>query len=399
MFGSGVDEALAAAEAALDGLQAIDPMDLDASSLPRWVVAVHGLQKRMDAVATTATGAFDRVGDPEGALGAAPWVAWKCGVRREAAGAEVARARALRHMPETAAAFAAGRISTDHVRLLAAAWRAAPEAFEAKEHQLVGDAIDLGYDAFRRSMQYFRLEHDRDGEDRRSAEAFDRRELFASQSFEDTVEIKGTLDPVGGAVYLDELRMIEQAMFEEDWAEARARLGDDARAQDLRRTPAQRRADAQVEMAVRSRTLRSLEGAGERPRTPVPLISVLMGYETFHGMLSQLADGTVVPPSTLVPFFGAGIDVERIVFDGPSRVVDVGARQRLFRGATRRAVELRDQVCWHPSCDVPFTRCDVDHIQPYAHDGPTVQSNGRVACPGHNPGRRRPYQPPPDDDD
>jgi hypothetical protein len=45
--------------------------------------------------------------------------------------------------------------------------------------------------------------------------------------------------------------------------------------------------------------------------------------------------------------------VERIVFDGPSRVTDVGVRRRLFEGATRRVIEVRDRECFHPLCDEP----------------------------------------------
>jgi 5-methylcytosine-specific restriction endonuclease McrA len=80
--------------------------------------------------------------------------------------------------------------------------------------------------------------------------------------------------------------------------------------------------------------------------------------------------------------------VERVVFDGPSRVIDVGVHRRLFEGATRRAVQLRDRECFHETCDIPAEHCDVDHVVPWAEGGPTVQENGRVACGFHN--RNRP---------
>ncbi|MGH9247589.1 MAG: hypothetical protein ACRD29_25425, partial [Acidimicrobiales bacterium] len=41
--------------------------------------------------------------------------------------------------------------------------------------------------------------------------------------------------------------------------------------------------------------------------------------------------------------------LERVVFDGPSRVIDVGPHRRLFDGATRRSVAVRDRECFHPS--------------------------------------------------
>ncbi len=80
---------------------------------------------------------------------------------------------------------------------------------------------------------------------------------------------------------------------------------------------------------------------------------------------------------------------ERIVFDGRSRVMDVGVAQRGFTGATRRAVEVRDRECFHELCDVPAERCQVDHIQPYSAGGLTVDDNGRAACGYHNGHRHR----------
>jgi 5-methylcytosine-specific restriction endonuclease McrA len=85
--------------------------------------------------------------------------------------------------------------------------------------------------------------------------------------------------------------------------------------------------------------------------------------------------------------------IERIVFGGPSRVIDVGVTQRLFTGATRRAVEVRDQECFHPCCDIAAPDCQVDHIVPYEANGPTTQDNGRLACAFHNRDRHK-SQPP-----
>ena len=395
-----VEDAITAADEAIDGLLALDLTTLDQESLQAAMVQSHRLQARADALATKTTGAFDRQGDPQGAIGTAAFVAWKCRRRKESVKAELSRARAVRSMPAVSLAYEAGAVSSDHVRLLAAAQRSAPEAFDAKEHQLVADAMALRFDTFTRRVRMFQLEHDRAGSDDRAAAALDRRECFASKTFEGTLEERTTFDPIGGDVWLNEMQRLEKQLFDQDWADARARLGDDARAEDLRRTPKQRRADAHVLMAIRSATLGTRAAAR-------PLFTVHVGYETFAGAISQLADGTVVTPTAIVPWLvealGSDVDlgaqVERIVFDGPSRVLDVGVRQRCFVGATRRAVEARDLECWHESCDIPYDRCDVDHIVRYEHGGETVQTNGRIACPHHNPGRRRPHEPPPLDDD
>lgn len=81
------------------------------------------------------------------------------------------------------------------------------------------------------------------------------------------------------------------------------------------------------------------------------------------------------------------------MFAAPSRVIDVGVRRRLFTGATRRAVELRDQECFHDTCEDPVTQ--IDHIEPYAWGGPTRQDNGRGACAFHNRHRHRRADEPP----
>jgi hypothetical protein len=126
----------------------------------------------------------------------------------------------------------------------------------------------------------------------------------------------------------------------------------------------------------------------EGARRPEPLFRVLVGYETFAGRMCQLANGTVVTPGSLVPWLDQAW-VERVVFDGPARVVDVGQARRAFTGATRRAVQLRDQQCFHPLCDEPAERCEVDHVEPWAAGGATVAANERVACAHHNRARHR----------
>ena len=114
---------------------------------------------------------------------------------------------------------------------------------------------------------------------------------------------------------------------------------------------------------------------------------------TLSGRICQLANGTVVTPGSLVPWLDQAI-VERAVFEPEGRV-EVSATTRLFTGATRRAIELRDRGCRHDYCDEPLDRCQVDHIQPASQGGPTTQENGRLLCGYHN--RLRNQRPPPDE--
>jgi hypothetical protein len=46
-------------------------------------------------------------------------------------------------------------------------------------------------------------------------------------------------------------------------------------------------------------------------------------------------------------------------------------------------------TCTHPGCDIPSTRCELDHIVPYDHTDPhrggwTIEENLHPACTGHH---------------
>jgi hypothetical protein len=289
---------------------------------------------------------------------------------------------ALRDMPETAEAFDAGDINDDHVQVLASAQRFAPKAFAKVEAELVDDARTCRFDVFHRRVRYFRQLADPDAVEVEAQSLAEQRNLHASRTFEDCVRVDGTLEPVGGSIVLAELQRLEDLEFQSDWAEARQRLGDGATANDLARTPAQRRHDALVEMARRSA---AMPPDAKRARH---LLTVHVGYETLRGRICELADGTVLTPGQVVPLL-TDADVERAVFGPDGRVLDLGRRERLFKGATRRAVEISDLECTHHDCDVRYQRCDIDHIEPWAAGGPTDRANGRVRCPRHNAGRRR----------
>ena len=182
--------------------------------------------------------------------------------------------------------------------------------FDRDESMLGGEAKRLRFASFLRVLTYWRMRADADGAERDDEAKRDRRRAHLSQSFEGMWFGDQVFDPVSGAIVAGEVERLERQLFEIDWAEAKVRLGREPTVPDLRRTPAQRRADAYVEMARRSRALPN----GARPAEPC--ITVLVGYETFAGPICQLADGTVVAPGTVADLLGDAW-AERVVFDGP----------------------------------------------------------------------------------
>jgi hypothetical protein len=372
---------LEALRTAVDELVRTDPaLSSDGES----VVEVLSQLQRLEAVATRMVGALDASKEwaVSGARTAPAWLATECRLPPRRCRDLVSRARRLRELPHTEAAWLAGQVAVDHVDRLGAARKPrCEEDFDRDEAVLVGWARSERFTRFHRDLRYWEQLADPDGADASDEAKRTRRDAWLVQSFSGVWMGSLTLDPVSGAIVSNELVRIEQALFEADWAEAKERLvgaGEtrEPTVADLARTPNQRRADALVEMATRS------AACPEGARRPAPLFSVLIDEPTMKGRICELANGWVVAPGSLLRYLEAA-DIERVVFSGDNRV-EVGPTNRFFTGATRRALELRDRECAHRYCEERFDRCQADHITEFAKGGPTVQENGRLLCPFHN---------------
>jgi len=377
---------LSVLEEAIDQLHGSDPL---AWSDPESIETLYRQLGRLESVVSEATAAFDAAGNwvPDGARSAAAWLATRCRLPRGRAKALVRRGRVLRHLPCSRGAFADGTMGAAQVDVLGAARTAeTAEALARDEAMLVAQAAVLRFEDFVKVVEYWKQMADPDGAEGEDAERRRRRDVYLDRSFEGMWLGKITLDPVSGAIVGGELARIEQILFEADWAEATDRMGREPTGGDLARSPGQRRADALVEMATRSRA------APEGARRPGPLFSVLIDYPTLRGRVCELADGTVVSPGALLPWLTEAY-LERVVF-APERRTEVSATARLFSGATRRAIELRDRQCTHRYCDVAAASCQADHIIPFSEGGPTTEENGQMHCGFHN--RLRNQRPPPD---
>lgn len=374
--------------AAIDELVAEDPAafaDRDA------IVELHRQAARVEALVARAADAFDKGGDwaVDGAQTSVQWLAVTTHQDKATLSRHRRLGRAMRHLPVAADAWLAGNLSADHMTALAYARN--PRTIEEladDEADLVGQAKTLWFSDFRQAIRYWLLVQDPDGSDGDHHHNIENRKLSCHQGLNGVWFGGFTLDAVGGDIFHTTLAGIEQDLFIDDWTQAKAALGRDPTIDELNRTPAQRRADALVEMAIRARAMPP--GA----RRPDPLFTVLIDYPTLHGVISELETGTVIPPGSLVPWLTTA-EFERIITDAASRPIDVSVHQRFFTGATRRAIEIRDRTCYHPYCDIGADRCQADHIIEWSKGGPTTVANGRLACGHHNRARNKP--PPPDD--
>ena len=301
--------------------------------------------------------AVRRVYAADDAKSARVWIACKTREPKAVVGSRLRLAAAVEEMSLTAEAWAAGEISVEHVcRLVDVCNPRTKELFARDEHLLVHHARTLTFDAFEQCVARWLLHADPDGSDHTEMQRRHRRRVSLDQTLSGMFSGHMLFDPISGTIVSDELRRREQVLFEADWAEAKQRLGREPLLHELARTPDQRRADAMVDMAIRSAT------APNHGRRPAPLFTVVFGAERFTH-LCQLASGRTVSPEALMAWMDDA-QLEAIVFESSGvRAIKV-SRQRQFTGVVRRILDVRDQQCTAAYCDEPPSRCQGDHITP-----------------------------------
>jgi hypothetical protein len=343
-------------------------------------VELERLTSQLAAARARFVGAWDarKIWAEDGSKSPAARLARECRLDPEGtARVDVRRARKLRTMPVVAKALERGRLSLDHADLLIMANTSKFRPLFARDEAMLVDQIaSMRYSTAKKAVAYWKSKARDALDDPLDERQHSDRNACCDRTINGGVHVSAFLPSVPGTIVLDEWRRLERQLFEHDLAAARESHGDEALAH-LSRTHTQRMADALVVMATRS--------AGAVPTSQAsPLFTVLVGYETFAGRVCEIDDGTVVEPEELRPYLSTA-NVERVVFSGPNRVIEVGARTRFFTGALRRAIEVRDKHCQHPSeCDVPARDCQVNHKIEYEDGGETTQSNGDLQCGFHN---------------
>ena len=175
-----------------------------------------------------------------------------------------------------------------------------------------------------------------------------------------------TLDPISGEIVHTTLAAIERELFEADWAAAKERLGREPMILDLERTPAQRRADALVEMATRARTA---------PARRSPSGAAVLGARRLRDLRrSRCSSSSTAPcsPRARSLRWLTEADIERVVFDGPSRV----HRRRCRAALLPRCAQARHRAA-RPHLLPPELRRAPD-LPP---DRPHRRSSARAAPP------------------
>ncbi len=166
------------------------------------------------------------------------------------------------------------------------------------------------------------------------------------------------------------------------------------------RTPAARRADALLEVCRLALRTGELPADGGQPAQ----LNVTIDYTA---LASAVRDGNAYSSAgcagangiayatgildtgeylsaTVVRRMACDAGILPVVLGGAGIPIDVGRMRRLYTGAARAAVLLRDHGCAFPGCDRPPKWCDIHHIRSWIDGGPTDRDNGVALCGHHH---------------
>jgi Domain of unknown function (DUF222)/HNH endonuclease len=116
-----------------------------------------------------------------------------------------------------------------------------------------------------------------------------------------------------------------------------------------------------------------------------PQLVVTVSFDVLTGQLStgMLDTGEAISPAQ-VRRLACDAQIIPAVLGGDGQVLDLGKSRRLFTGAVRRALALRDGGCAFPGCSRPARWCEGHHILPASLAGPTSVDNGVLLCGPHH---------------
>jgi hypothetical protein len=152
------------------------------------------------------------------------------------------------------------------------------------------------------------------------------------------------------------------------------------------RTPAQRRADALVDVcnrALRGGDLPATGGDAAQVVVTIPVDVLRTEPDVAEGSGGVLDTGA---PISVAEARQLACDAQIIpaVLGTDGQVLDLGRAKRLINGPIRRALILRDGGCAFPSCDRPANWADGHHIKAWADGGATALSNACLLCRYHH---------------
>ena len=394
-----IDEAIRTALRSIEQLMIDQTAQLDRTALERLAVGVEQVRRAAESAAVAlaervvATNPFRS----DGFFTGKAWLTHRLQLSKREAFHRCQMARMQPRLVVWPEAFAAGEVGIEQTSLMAqiaANPRVPTDVLLVREAALLFDAITLPYEEFKRRALRWQALVDTDGADDAAERLRNQRSATMTEPDTGGWELRARFDDLGGAEFCEVWSHYCAAEFEADWADAVERLGEgNVTVTDLRRTDRQRGADALVAMA------RAAAACPPQGMRPVPELNILIDHRSldallrgepvpeprFRDVVCRTASGHELDLSETASAV-LWAEVRRVVTDADKgHVINYGRKQRLFRGASRKAALLRQMCCIWPGCNVPVRRCEVDHARSWHHDhGGTDQDNADGLCRSHN---------------
>ncbi|MEZ5378814.1 MAG: DUF222 domain-containing protein [Acidimicrobiales bacterium] len=331
------------------------------------------------------------------------WLADSLRMAKGAAGAVLNRGSLLFSThPELGAAFRDGRIGEHHLDLFWRIWnKPCLRPFLARDLDgLIRFASYPWYECRALFATWEELVDPIDPNDH-AAKAYADRSMVTTDPVQQQVLLEVLTTTAVYATVEPALKVLVDELFEADWADARARVGDDATMDDLLRTDTQRRHDALfrlirngigadpsttnvcADIVADHQTLadeaeqRDAAARGEEPvRRPLTSEEVMERVTTRR---CHTTHGRSIAPADALDFAIAG-RVQLFVMNTATRDFTRSEKQRLFGRDQRIGALIRDRHCQSPGCDTSAVHCQADHTIRHTDGGPTVPTNLTTVC-------------------
>jgi hypothetical protein len=300
---------------------------------------------------------------------AGEWIRHNCKTSRSVAYDCINVGEQLHRLPKSANAVTTGAIGFAHLSVIART-SSAVAASTPESAFVEDDLLERARECSAGRLWHYcmRLRHalDPEGVTREQRIAVEERRLQFTVWEDGSLLISGQLDPIGGAALRTAIEPLAQPMGE----------GDD-------RCLARRQGDAIVELCLHSLDAGLVpQHASQRPH-----LQVTTSLETLKGLTgSPAADLEFSSPISTVTVQRLACDasIARVVFGPDSVVVDVGRAARVVSGATRRALNARDQHCQWPGCERTASWSAAHHLVHWVQGGATDLSNLILLCHRHH---------------
>lgn len=304
----------------------------------------------------------------DGATSLAGWLRRRYRLKGHTASETVRMARFLGRSPSVAAAWDEGRISGDHVRLMAREAVLAPDEFDRVEADMADIASRVEPQSLVEVLRKWRDLVDPDGTD--PADRYGQRFLRWVKGTDGSVMGEFRLSEVEGA---ELVRLMERLVADE-------RAADEQVAPVARRSDAQLRADALTEAVRAART----HLASGQPVDQTGLAgTIVFDAERLQGGDGRCdLDGVAVSAALAREACCEG-SLRRVVTSA-SVPIDVGRARRFATPAQRAALEVRDRGCVFSGCGRAARHCIAHHLVPWDQGGVTDLDNLALLCRHHH---------------